>query len=417
MFDIDRWEEIWQTIMRNRWRSFMTAMGVFWGIFMLIVMSGSGLGLERKLMGQVGDFATNSCFFFTDLTGEPYKGFARGRNWSFEYSDLDAVKKNIDKVKYATGSIFGSNTNMSYGDRKGSYYMMGLMPEYNNIEPLNMIYGRYINGIDMETKRKVCMLGNQVYKELFPEGGDPVGKLIRVGDSYYNVIGVHVPSSDGISIGANARQSVFIPFTTMQQMYSMGDKFHMMSVVFADDGDAAVLDQEIRAVVKSRHNISPTDTKAVGGFNLKEQFDVFANLFLGIRLLTWIVGVGTLFAGIIGVSNIMLIVVKERTSEIGVRRALGAKPLAIISQIMSESFVLTFVAGVAGLGASVGLLSLADNIINASAEAGEIVFAPQITFSVAITASLLIISGGFMAGIIPAIRALNIKAVDAIREE
>lgn len=417
MFDLDRLEEIWATIMRNRWRSFLTAMGVFWGVFMLVIMAGAGLGLERKLKETTGEFATNSCFFITEKTSEPYKGFKSARRWYFDTNDISDLKLRMKEVKYMTGMIFGWAGNTSYGDRKGSFKIMGHMPEYRFIEPQVMLYGRYINDIDIIEKRKSCLIGVQVYKELFPEGGNPVGKTIKVNDSYFTVIGVSTPSADGISIGGDPRRTLIIPYTTMQQMYGMGKDCHAIAMVGHDDVDISVVEESVKSVLRSRHNVSPTDIKAINSFNLKKQFDVFNNLFMGLNILTWVVGLGTLFAGVVGISNIMLVVIKERTSEIGVRRALGAKPLSIISQIMSESFVLTFVAGVAALGSGVGILSIADTVMNSGAEFGQVVFSPQISFNIAVGASVTIIIGGFMAGIVPAWRAISIKAVDAIREE
>lgn len=415
MFDLDRWQEIWATISRNKMRSFLTAMGVFWGIFMLVVMAGAGLGLERFMLKQVGSFATNSCFMFTDNTAVPYKGFRSGRYWDFSNSDLGVIRSNVAGVDVVSGVIFGRSVNISRGDKKGTFRLIGHMPEYQKIEPQGMSYGRYINDIDMDNRRKVCSIGSQVYKELFTPGEDPQGQILQINSSYFTVVGVS-ESLSNISIGGNSREMVIIPFSTMQQMYNRGDKFAMLAVTGVDEVDVRDLEQSIKDVVRSRHNISPDDAKAIGGFNLKEQFDMFSNLFFGIRLLTWIVGLGTLFAGVVGVSNIMLVVIRERTQEIGVRRALGAPPVAIISQIISESFVLTFVAGVAGIALGVSVLSVADSIIAAQTTEGVPISA-QISFGAAMTAGSVLVLGGLFAGVIPAYRAMKIKAVDAIREE
>lgn len=416
MFDLDFWEEIWQTIKRNRKRSLMTAFGVFWGILMLVVMAGAGIGMQRMMMGRLAGVATNSAFLFSDRASLPYKGMPSGRWWQMDLDDVQAVKNSIDGVQSVVGTNWGGSYNFSRGDRKGTFQMMGYMPDYQKIIPQSIDYGRFINDIDMEQRRKVCVIGNQVYKELFPEGGNPVGQELKMNGGFYTVVGSYT-ASNAISFSDGPR-TVIVPLSTLQQMYNSANRVNMMAFTGDDDLDMTKLEDDIKALLRSRHTISPDDKKAIGGFNLGEQFAIFSKLFLGISLITWIVGVGTLLAGIVGVSNIMLVVVRERTQEIGVRRALGAPPRTIITQIMSESFVLTFVAGVAGLFVGVGILSVFDSIMAAKSIAqGEIVTAWQISFSAAISAAAVLMMGGIIAGIIPAYRAILIKPVDAIREE
>jgi len=416
MFDLDRWEEIWATIARNRKRSIMTAFGVFWGIFMLVAMTGAGLGLERKIRYNAGDMATNTCFFFTNSTGIPYNGFRAGRYWSFENEDIDAIKKEAG-VKYASGIIWGNQYNFSHGNRKGTYQVMGYMPDYQKINPQFIRFGRYINELDMIQERKVCVIGKQVWKDLFPGGENPVGIQIRLNDMYLTVVGMYEPNANtGFSDDEN---TVIVPFSTLQRLYNMGDKFGGLVITGYDDIPVKELETNSKATIIARHiYISPDDTKAIGGFNMGEEFELVSKLFLGISLLIWIVGIGTLLAGIVGVSNIMLVVIRERTQEIGVRRALGAKPRVIISQIMSESFVLTFIAGVLGLAAGVGVLSIVDSVTAAGAAAGgERAVSWQIPLGTGLLAAGVLVVGSLLAGIIPANRAMRIKPVDAIREE
>ena len=416
MFDLDRWEEIWQTIARNRKRSIMTAFGVFWGLFMLVVMMGGGLGLQRKFASSFGDMATNTCFFFVNQTSVPYQGFRSGRSWSFENEDMQALKNEVGGVKYVTGIIWGAQYNFSHKDKKGSYQLMGYMPDYQRINPQLIKYGRYINDVDMAQRRKVCVIGSQVYKDLFPDGGDPVGTDIKLNNMYLTVIGVYEPQGD-VNF-SDPENTVIIPFSTLQQMYNMGNHYGALAVTGDDAVPILKLQNDCKAVIAARHYISPDDTKAIGGFNISEQFEMFSRLFLGISLLTWIVGAGTLLAGIVGVSNIMLVVVRERTQEIGVKRALGAKPRVIISQIMSESFILTFVAGALGLAAGVAVLSVVDSVTAVSAMAqGQEVTSWQIPFGTAMVSLAVLVAGSLIAGIIPANRAMRIKPVDAIREE
>lgn len=412
MFDLDRWEEIWQTISRNRKRSIMTAFGVFWGIFMLTIMLGAGLGLKNALFSQLGDMSVNSCFFWGGRTSIPYKGLPSGRYWQFENEDLAAIKKQVPNVRSVGSVIWGSEYKFSRNDKKGDYSLVGYNPDFQQISPQPIRFGRFFNEIDMEQQRKVCILTEQVWLDLFPGGEDPVGSTIRMNNMYLTVIGMIKVPDRGFRFHGD--KSVLMPVSTMQQMYNMGHKLHSVAVATNDDADIKEVETNIKQLVFARHTISPDDTKAVYSQNLGEQVNKFNSLFGGIGTLTWIVGIGTLLAGLVGVSNIMLVIVRERTQEIGVRRALGARPRIIISQIMSESFVLTFVAGIFGLALAVALLSGAESVLTASA--GRPI-RPQISFGTGMLSMTVLILGSLLAGILPASRALRIKPVDAIREE
>ena len=412
MFDLDRWEEIWQTISRNRKRSIMTAFGVFWGIFMLTIMLGAGLGLKNALFSQLGDMSVNSCFFWGGRTSIPYKGLPSGRYWQFENEDLAAIKKQVPNVRSVGSVIWGSEYKFSRNDKKGDYSLVGYNPDFQQISPQPIRFGRFFNEIDMEQQRKVCILTEQVWLDLFPGGEDPVGSTIRMNNMYLTVIGMIKVPDRGFRFHGD--KSVLMPVSTMQQMYNMGHKLHSVAVAANDDADIKEVETNIKQLVFARHTISPDDTKAVYSQNLGEQVNKFNSLFGGIGTLTWIVGIGTLLAGLVGVSNIMLVIVRERTQEIGVRRALGARPRNIISQIMSESFVLTFVAGIFGLALAVALLSGAESVLTASA--GRPI-RPQISFGTGMLSMTVLILGSLLAGILPASRALRIKPVDAIREE
>ena len=412
MFDLDRWEEIWQTISRNRKRSIMTAFGVFWGIFMLTIMLGAGLGLKNALFSQLGDMSVNSCFFWGGRTSIPYKGLPSGRYWQFENEDLAAIKKQVPNVRSVGSVIWGSEYKFSRNDKKGDYSLVGYNPDFQQISPQPIRFGRFFNEIDMEQQRKVCILTEQVWLDLFPGGEDPVGSTIRMNNMYLTVIGMIKVPDRGFRFHGD--KSVLMPVSTMQQMYNMGHKLHSVAVAANDDADIKEVETNIKQLVFARHTISPDDTKAVYSQNLGEQVNKFNSLFGGIGTLTWIVGIGTLLAGLVGVSNIMLVIVRERTQEIGVRRALGARPRIIISQIMSESFVLTFVAGIFGLALAVALLSGAESVLTASA--GRPI-RPQISFGTGLLSMTVLFLGSLLAGILPASRALRIKPVDAIREE
>lgn len=391
----------------------MTAMGVFWGIFMLIVLMGVGLGLERTFVRVFGGMSTNAAYLFPDQTSVPYKGMPTGRWWRMSMADARDLKKLVPEVQYASGTIWGSMYTFSRADKKGDYQIMGYSPEYQKINPAEIIYGRYINEIDMAEKRKSCLIGPQVWKDLFPEGGDPSGKVIKMNGIYLTVVGVVDSGNMGVTF-SDSDNTVIVPITLAQQLYNYGDRVHMVTAMGYDWADPFTLEQECRKVIAANHIISPDDPKAIGSFNTGEEFTRVKKLLGGVNLLTWIVGIGTMLAGIIGVSNIMLIAVKERTREIGVRRALGATPMMIISQILSESFLLTFMAGVFGLTLGVGLLSIADTLIGMITDLNISV---QISFWLGMGALGIIIAGSLLAGVIPANRAIQIKAVDAIRDE
>jgi len=415
MFDIDRWQEIWFTITHNKSRSFLTAFGVFWGMFMLVVMVGAGVALQRGMSSQIEGFATNSCFIWSEQTTEPYKGLKKGRNWNMENEDIGLLIHKIPEIQYLAPVLFGggSPNNVTRNDKAGSYGVKGNFPSYNQIDESKMIYGRYINDIDISEKRKVCVIGERVYQVLFPKDENPLGKNIQVNGIYFQVVGVARHTSD-INIGGNAEESVVLPFSTMQQAFNQGNKVHFMAVTAKPGIKVKVIEDRIHEVLKEKHNISPEDKKAVGGFNIEDQFNMFLYLGIGIAALIWIVGLGTLFAGAIGVSNIMLVTVKERTKEIGIRRALGATPRDIIRQILSESIVLTLIAGVSGLMFGVGLLSA----VGVALSHGDQFFKdPQISFTVALAALFILLVIGTLAGFIPANRAMNIKPIEAIREE
>jgi len=416
MFDLDRWQEIWFTITHNKSRSVLTAFGVFWGMFMLVVMVGAGVALQRGMNSQIEGFATNSCFVYADQTSEPYKGFKKGRTWNMENEDIPLILNKVPEIQYLAPVLFGgggSTNNVTRNDKAGSYSIKGSYPSYNEIDASKMVYGRYLNDIDIVEKRKVCVIGERVYEVLFPKDENPLGKNIKVNGIYFQVVGVARHTS-GINIGGNAEESIILPFSTMQQAFNQGKIIHFMAITTKPGVKVKVVEDKVHKVLAEKHSISPLDKKAVGGFNIEDEFNMFLYLGIGIATLIWVVGLGTLFAGAVGVSNIMLVTVRERTKEIGIRRALGATPRDIIVQILSESIVLTLIAGIAGLMFGVGLLSL----VGMALSHGDQFFKdPQISFTVAIGAMFILLIIGTLAGFIPANRAMNIKPIEAIREE
>ena len=419
MFDLDRWVEIWVTISRNKMRSLLTCFGVFWGILMLVILLGAGNGMKNMMFSAVEGFATNAAFFYSDRTSESYKGFNKGRYWSMRNRDVESIRREVKHIDAISPIIWGSggDKNIVYGKLSGTFNVKGVQPDYFKIETQDLLYGRRLNKIDEIEKRKVCMIGAKINEVLF-RSEDPCGKYIRVNGIYYQVIGVSKQKSSKIDIGGRAEETVFLPFSTMQQTLNQGDIIHFLCVSAEEGYKIDPIVDEVKRIVKSQNQIAPTDPQAIGTINVAAQFETFQLLFLGIDILIWLVGLGTLLAGIIGVSNIMMVTVKERTREIGVRRAIGAKPWNIISQIMSESLVLTALAGLLGLSAGVFILDTVNKILAANPNSEDSLLQnPEVSIQVAVAATVIILISGLLAGLIPAWRAMQIKAIDAIREE
>ena len=417
MFDLDRWTEIWVTITRNKTRSLLTCFGVFWGILMLVILLGSGRGMQNGIMRSVNGFATNSAFFFADRTSESYKGFNKGRQWDMRNRDVESIRREVKELSAISPIIWGnsSDKNIVYGMMSGTFNVKGVHPDYFQIETQKLFHGRLLNEVDERERRKVCLIGTRVKEVLFKEE-DPCGNYIRVNGIYYQVVGVVQQRASGVNIGGRSEECVFLPFSTMQQTLNQGDIIHFLCVAAKPDVQMLPVINKIKSIIKEQNFISPTDPQAVSAINLAAQFETFNNAFLGIDILIWIVGVGTLLAGIIGVSNIMMVTVKERTKEIGVRRALGAKPWNILSQIMSESLLITAMAGLMGLTVGVFLLDVVDQLIGDPV--GEtMLLHPAVSIQVALAATSILLLAGLLAGLIPAWRAMQIKAIDAIREE
>lgn len=415
MFDLDRWYEIWITITHNKSRSFLTAFGVFWGMFMLVVMVGAGNGLSKGISSQIDGFASNSAFFSAQQTTIPYRGLQKGRSWNMLNSDIPIIEDRVQELEYLSPILFsgGAGDNVVRNEKAGSYTVKGTYPVYDKIERSIMEYGRYINTIDIAENRKVCILGTRVYEVLFNKGENPLGEQVKVNGIYFTVIGVARKTSNA-SIGGDPEETVVLPFTSMQQAFNQGNIIHFLAATAKPGVKVRVIQDKIVNTLKEIHQIAPEDKDAVFNMNIEEQFNMFNNLGVGIAMLIWIVGLGTLFAGAVGVSNIMLVTVRERTKEIGIRRALGATPLNIIGQILSESIVLTLLAGIGGIVIGVGLLSATGIVLS---QGDQFFKDPQISFYIGVVALLILAIIGTLAGFIPAQRAMMIKPIEAISEE
>lgn len=420
MFDLDLWKEIISALKKNRMRSFMTAFGVFWGIFMLIIMSGAGRALENGIMDGIKAFASNSAFFWTEPTSKPYEGFQRGRRWNYKNNDIKYIKANINDIEYLSPKLFGPNAyggdNTIRGEKTGAFNISGDYPEFFKIDPWTPLKGRLINEIDILQNRKVCIVGERVVEVMFDKDEDPIGEYLKINGVYFQVVGVVHPETRVNFNGNRKEENIMIPFTTMQRAYNLGDVVHFFSVTSAAGVPVSRVEERLKALLKERHHIAPDDRQAVGSFNIEVEWIKYNGLFNGIQILTWIVGIGTLLAGVIGVSNIMLVIIKERTQEIGIQRAIGATPSKVITHIVAESVFLTVLAGYFGLALGVGLLEA----LNMALESGgdEIFFRrPEVSFKMAVSALTVLIFSGIVAGLIPAKRAVSIKPIDAIRDE
>ena len=414
-FDTDTFREILDSILRNRSRSLLTGFGVFWGVFMLMLLTGGGQGLKQILMNEFDGFAQNTCIVFADQTTKPYKGFKKGRSWNMNYADLDRLRNLVPELETITPVVSLWGKSVSRNDNTSSSAVVkGARADYANIETPRMMYGRYLNDSDNAQERKVCVLGKKVYDELFPEGGDPCGQRIRIDGAYYSVIGVDWKESGGININGRASDAVTIPINQARKVYNLGDRVYMLCFTAKEGITMNDIIPRVREVIARAHYVDPTDEQAMFLLNTQLIFGIVDNLFKGINFLIWLIGLGTLLAGVIGVSNIMMVSVKERTTEIGIRRAIGATPRQILGQIISESTVLTLVAGMTGIVFSVLILY---GVELAMTQDGILKAPFQVPFATAVLAASLLTVLGVVAGLMPATRAMQIKPVDAMRDE
>lgn len=421
MFDLDSINEIWQTITRNKTRSILTAFGVFWGIFILVILLACGNGFDNGMRSNIEGFSTNSTFMIPNYTTEAYKGYQKGRYWNPDMSDIEAIKmkiKGVDMISpILTEYSYNGDNNVFFGTKGGNFSMKGVLPNYNDIDRCKVLYGRFINETDINEGRKVCVLGKKVYEDVIGADKNPLGLMIKANGIYYQVVGVIEPYNSNITVSGSMDETVVLPMTTMQLAYHNGDKFDFFVFTTARGYKTKDLQEEVKTLLRERHDIAPTDEGAIMCFDFEQMFTMFDYLFLGIKILIWIVGIGTLLSGVVGVSNIMLVTIKERTREIGVRRALGAKPALIIRQVVAESLLLTILAGIVGLVIGVSIMAVVSGFVGNTPSEDVMFLDPQIGFGAAVAATVIIVLSGLLAGVLPAMRAIQIRAIDAIREE
>ncbi len=419
LFDLDHWHEIQAALLRNRMRTALTAFGVFWGIFLLMVMLGSGSGLRNGVMRGFEGGATNSFFVWTQVTQKPWAGMPAGRHIDLRNADVQAIRDKVPEVAVVVGRNqlggFRGGNNVSRGRKTGAFSVMGDYPEIQRIQSFRTTTGRFLNPIDIAETRKVAIIGTGVRDVLFESGEDPIGDSIVINGVYFQVVGVFKSSQSGEDADRDA-QTIFVPFTTFQRAFNFGDRVGWLAVIARDDVPASDAEEKLLALLKARHKVAPDDLRAFGHFNLEEEYDQLRGLFSGIRLLVWLVGAGTLAAGAIGVSNIMLIIVKERTKEIGIRRAVGAKPSAVVWQIVLESVIMTASAGYLGMVAGIALMEVVGGLLPTGDEASMFT-RPDVGLSEALQALGILVAAGLLAGLAPAQRALQVSPIVALRSE
>ena len=411
--DWDSYKEITESLARNKSRTLLTGFGIFWGLFMLLFLVGGSRGLEKILANNFSGFATNSVIIYSNRTTKPFRGHGERRRWDLVLTDIERLKMMVPELDVVTPVRSVWNQTAEYGEYTQDCYIKGIDPDYAKIEEPLLKYGRYLNESDCLQERKVCVIGRRIYNTLFPDGGDPCGTFIKIGPVFYQIVGVDV-NSGNISINGNMTRTALIPMPVVQKLYRGGSRVDLIAMTGKKGVKMSSLEDRIRQIVAREHIIDPTDKPAIGLVNTEQLFGIVDNLFLGLNILVLLIGLGTILAGAIGVSNIMMVTVKERTTEIGIRRAIGATPTQILGQIIAESVTLTIAAGSLGIVFSVLLLEGLEKITSNS-EFGAAPF--QIGFWTAIAAASLLAVMGVIAGLAPALRAMKIKPVDAMRDE
>jgi len=413
MFDLDKWSEIWATVRRHKLRTGLTAFGVFWGIFMLVVLLGAGKGFRNGVEGEF-DVAKNAVFVWTQRTSVPYAGLKVGRFIQFTNDDVAAIQREVPEaaVILPRSSLDGTFT-VQYGTKNSSFSVNGEYPGYPAVKPLHLTSGRFVNDIDIKERRKVAIIGDRVAEVLFGTA-NPLGQEIRIKGIFFRVVGLFRAEGKPENVQEEG-QTIIIPLTALQITFNQPNQVGYFAFIPQPGTPAAVVETKVKQVLARQHKVAPTDDRAFGSANVEEEYKRVQGLFTGISGFSWLVSIGTILAGIIGVSNIMLIVVKERTKEIGIRKALGATPWSIVSLIVQESIVITAAAGLLGLLFGTALMAGINTLI-----AGQKIgfFAnPQVDVGVAATAVTLLVLAGAVAGLVPALKAARVQPVVALKDE
>jgi putative ABC transport system permease protein len=413
MIDLDKWQEICSTLMRHKLRTLLTAFGVFWGIFMLVALLGAGKGLENGVK-RMFDRQENIVFFWASKTTMPYAGLSVGREIRMNDSDIAAILNTVDEVQAIAPLNFMGSVLTKRGVKNENLELMGVHPEMLQMQPFDVPAGRYINEIDIGERRKVVVIGERAREVLFGNDENPVGQYIQIYNVFFQVVGVlklRRPNQ-----GGRDRESIYIPNTTLRYLYNMGDRLHQLTILPRPGIPGSHVEQRVDELLRKRHSVHPEDPRAFPSFSMQEEYAKVQGLHSGIKIFSWLVAIGTILAGAIGVGNVMLIVVKERTREIGIRKALGARPSSIIAMIVQESLVITAVSGYMGLVVGVILLETINRILSGMGD-NRFFANPEISFGTAFIAILVLVLAGLLAALLPATRAAGIDPIVALQEE
>lgn len=419
MFSKDRWREILEVLSTNVFRTLATAFGVGWGIFILIILLAAGKGLENGIRADFGDIATNTMFMWSRNTTIPYKGLPKNRDYSFKLEDVTAINDQVPGLRFISPRNqlggFGGTNNVVRGLNAGAFNVYGDYPEIIKQEPMTITAGRFVNHNDINNNRKVAVIGEGVRNELYEKGEDILGTYIRVQGVNFMVVGSYKKKNNN-GDGEEGQKEIFVPFTAFSQAFNSGNDVGWMAITANDGNSISSLKERIVNVVKENRSIHPDDKRAVGYFDLYEQFNRVESLFGALRWVAYFVGVLVLLSGIIGVSNIMLIVIKERTKEIGIRRALGEAPWSIKKQILMESIFLTIISGMAGIIFGAAFI-YAINAVLDSVGPVDMFVNPSVSLNVVVSALVILIVSGLLAGFIPAQSAIKVRPIEALRTE
>ena len=419
MINKDRWKEILEVLTKNWFRTLLTAFGVFWGILILIILLAAGKGLENGIRADFGDIATNTMFMWTRETTKAYKGLPKDRRYSFKISDVRSIRDQVPGLRFISprnqlGGFRGTN-NVVRGIKTGAFNVYGDYPEIINQDPMTITSGRFLNQLDIEEKRKIAIIGEGVRNSLYEIDEDPLGTYIKIQGVNFMVVGTYRKRTTN-GEGEEAQKEIYVPFTAFSQAFNRADNVGWMAITAQDGMSITQLKDRIVNVVKENHKIHPDDLRAVGYFDLYAEFNRVETLFGAMRVIAYFVGILVLLSGIIGVSNIMLIVVKERTKEIGIRRALGERPGSIRMQILMESIFLTLLSGMAGI--VIGALFIYGiNTLIAMSGPVDMFMNPSVSLGVVSGALMILMTSGLLAGFIPAQSAIKVRPVDALRNE
>lgn len=411
LFDKDTWQEIYSSIRKNKIRTGITIVGVMWGIFLLVVLLGAAKGVENKFNSIFGDFATNSVFIWAQQTSKPFKGFQEGKRLSLKMSDLQSIRNEIEGLEFVVPRLQTQALAINKF-KSGTFGIYGDYPTLDKIQKKDLVYGRFINENDIKEKKKVCVIEEEIYKQLFDKDVYPIGAYIKINDINYKVVGMYKQGQIG---NGGPQGNIHIPFTTFQQVYNMGDKVGWMIITGKSGFDITQIEADVKLLLKNLHKVHPDDIRAFGSFNLGKEIAKVTGFLTGMQFLTWFVGIATLIAGVFAIGNILLITVKERTKEIGIRRALGAKPWEIKRQIILESVFLTSIAGALGIISGGLVLMLIDATIGQGPDAA--LLNPTVDIPVIIIAAITLVVLGTLIGLIPAHTAVSIRPIEALREE